>query len=1057
MFLLTCLLAMTSLVFAQSQKITGTVVSADDGQAVIGAYVMIAGTSQGTVTDVDGQFSLNAAPGTNLQVSFMGMETVQVAASNGMKVTLQPSTKNLDEIVMVAYGTAKRQSLTGSVASVNTETLEKIVSTSVTGALEGAAPGVQVNNTYGEPGTDPTIRIRGFASINGSNAPLYVLDGVPYDGNISDLNSSDIESISVLKDASSAALYGNRAANGVVLISTKKAKMNVKPVVALMTNQGGYTRGIKEYERLAADPWMELQWTGLKNYAMTLPSLSMDAASAASYATAHLVSDVLQNNIYDAADDALFDANGKLTAKMLPGYDDLDWEEALERVGRRQEYTASYTASSELYNVYASVGYLNEEGYVINTNFERYSGRVNTTFTPTKWFKGGVNLGVSQQNQNYNSNANGTYFANPFYFTRYTSPIFPVYLHNADGTYIYDADGNKQFDTTSPYLGNRHIVFERLTDVENNSRLTLDATAFATITLPANIQLTVKGNKYLKTLHYSEYNNPEIGDGAANNGRFTDANYHYETINFQQQLYWEKDFEDHHIDVLAAHESYSYDMIYSRTMNTNMALGGIYTMGNFTSPSSQSGAADADASESYLGRIRYNMAEKYFFDASFRRDGSSRFHKDNRWGDFYSFGAAWDIAKEDFMADVDWTDYLKLRASYGEVGNNYNDLYAYQALYELDKNGGSGALYKQALSATELQWETTKTIDVALEGRFFNRLNASIGYFDKISDGLIFAVKLPASAGAYIWGDSGSYNLEQLANIGCVANRGLEIAADVDLVKTRNFKWNLGADATIMKNVIETLPDHEDIVNGSIRRLTEGRSIYEFYTYHFEGVDQLTGNSLYTIDPAKADAAAQAGNLVNINGKAYTDKTDFAIKGWNGSALPKAYGSIHTDFTYKGLSLNVLTTYSLGGLVYDSSYQTLMQTSSQSADAQHVDLLNSWTAAPDGMTETSANRIDPNGIPVLNDYLSPYNNATSDRWLTDASYLVLKNISLSYQLPAKIVRKLDLSSIQLNAGIENALTLTARQGLNPQYGFSGGDDNTYTTARIFSVGATVKF
>lgn len=1047
--------------------VTGTVVSADDGQPIIGATVRVVGTENvGAVTDLNGKFSLTVPEGKRtLRVSYVGMTTVDVQVRKNMRITLQADDKNLDEVVVVAYGTQKKSSLTGAVSQINSDQIEKTISTSVTAALEGSAPGIQVNNTYGEPGSTPSIRIRGFGSVNGSNSPLYVLDGVPYNGSIADLNANDIESMTVLKDAASAALYGNRAANGVILITTKKAKMNTKPTVTFSTNHGAYTRGIGEYDRLGADQWMEAEWTGMKNYAMSLSSLGYNETDAAAYATSHLIGDLVKRNIYDAADDQLFDSNGKLIANKLAGYNDLDWQDALERTGYRQEYNVSYAVSGEKYNVFASAGYLKENGYIINTGFERYSGRVNSTFAPVKWFKGGVNLAVSSQEQNYNSNAYSSYYANPFYISRYMAPVYPIYEHNADGSIVTDENGEKVYDTESDYLGNRHIVFERLTDVEKNERLTADLQAFGTIILPYGFDITIKGAKNFISRKRWYYNNPEIGDGASNNGRLTNYDYRYTTTNFQQQINWTHDYGLHHVDALLGHESYKYEASVVYGMNTNMSLTGNMTMSNFTTNSFYYGSNDEDATESYLARGRYNYDSKYFFEASFRADGSSRFHPDNRWGNFFSVGAAWDITREKFMKDVDWVDYLKLRASYGEVGNHYVDdgtgyanYYAYQALYYLDKNAGNGSLVKQSLAADNVKWETTQTVDIALDAHLFDRLDLSIGYFDKKSKDLLFAVPLPSSAGAFNWSEN-DVNLTQLANIGSVTNRGWELSANVNIIKNKDWKWNFGADATFLSNKIQTLPDHEDIANGSLRRFSEGHSIYEFYTYHFVGVDQMTGNSLYNLstDEETIASAQEAGKVVTINGVDYTTDTNYSEKQWAGSALPDVYGSFHTDASWKGLSLNVLFTYSLGGKVYDSGYANLMETSAASASALHKDILNSWNGVPEGMTETSANRIDPKGTPIIDHNLSQYNNATSDRWLTSASYLVLKNITLSYSLPQTLVSNWKLQGITVNCGVENAFTLTSRKGLNPQYSFSGGSDATYTTARIFNVGATIKF
>ena len=1046
--------------YAQNITVKGTVTDASNGESLPAASVILQGTTQGVTADVQGNFSIPAPRNGVLLVSMIGYQTatVPVDGRSVIDVALQPDSEFLDNVIVVAYGTASRASLTGAVAAVNNETIEKTISSSVTAALEGAAPGVQVNNTYGEPGTDPKIRIRGFGSVNGSNDPLYVVDGFPFQGNINDLNSNDIESMTVLKDATSAALYGNKGSNGVIIITTKKAKNEGKPVVTFTTNHGLYTRGLREYDRIGADDWMEMEWRGYRNYAMSSSALGYDEAKAGAFATKNLVADVIKNNIYNAASDALFDANGQLVAQIKDGYTDLDWEKELVKKGYRREYGVSLGSTGDKYNVFASLDYMNEDGYILNTNFERYSARVNSTFTPVSWFKGGVNLSASKQDQNYNKNAKETYFANPFHLLRFEAPIYPIYLHNADGSIVLDDSGEKVYDTVSEWRSNRHIIYERLRDFERNARMTLDAAAFATFTLPFGFEFTAKANTNFRTRQYKKYDNPEIGDGATNNGRFRQEEYHFATINLQQILTWDRDFDLHHVDAMAAHENYSYEYDYMSAMNSNMSLPGIYEMGNFTtSSSSPAGYSYADHSESFLGRVRYNYAQKYFFDASFRRDGSSRFSAAKRWGNFWSVGASWDITREDFMHYLPWVDFLKFRASFGTAGNVGSiDYYAYQSLYELDKNGGNPALYKKQLAADDLGWETSQTLDLGLDGRVFDRVNFSVGYFDKISKDLLFEVPLPSSAGSYIWGDN-PY-MTQLQNIGSVSNHGWELSADVDIIRDRDFKWNFGLDATFLRNKILKLPNGEDIPYGS-RRYSEGHSIYEFYTYHFVGVDQMTGNSLYTIDPKEGnvEAAEKAGKLVTINGEKYATDVTYGLKDWCGSALSKVYGSFHTNLSWKGLSLYVLATYGLGGKLMDSGYRDLMGHAANSAKALHVDVLKSWNGVPAGMTETSADRIDPQGIPVYDMNLSTYNNATTDRWLTDASFLVLKNITLSYALPANVNRVLGIQGLTINCGVENAFTFTTRKGINPQYSFSGGQDATYVTARIFNLGATLKF
>ena len=1056
MMVLAGLLLSLGTVLAQT-KVNGTVISQDDGQPVIGASVFVVGTNVGTVTNPNGQFSLTVPAGKNtLRITYVGMEPLEVTARPNMRILLTSDRTALDEVVVVAYGTAKRQSITGAVASIDSKDIEQRISTTVTGALEGAAPGVQVNNTYGEPGAEPNIRIRGIGSINGSNTPLYVVDGIIYSGNIADLNPEDIQSISVLKDAASAALYGNRASAGVVIITTKSGRSTNSSQISLKINHGTYNRGIKEYSRLGVKDFMEVSWDAMKNWAIWNNDLS--EADAAAYASNNLAMTVMKNNIFDKSDTELFDAEGNLVANVLPGYTDLDWEDNIERTGQRQEYSLTGNYTTDKVNVYSSLGYLDEKGYVIGSDYKRYTARINSSFTPNKWVTAGLNLQGTVSTQHFNGNATGSYYANPFSTARYMAPIYPVYLHNEDGSIMLDETGQPVYDTTSPYLSNRNIAYELRQDTDERRRNVLDGTAYVNINLPYDFQISVKGNMAHRTNNRTRYNNPEIGDGATNNGRLSSYAYEYSTYTMQELLTWSHEFGAHHVDIMAGHENYKYESKSFYGMNTGMAFPGLFVQNNFLTNSYMYGGDDEYATESYLARARYNFNQKYFFEGSIRRDGSSRFHPDNRWGNFFSLGASWNIKQEDFLKDVKWVDQLRLRASYGETGNDASvSYYAYKALYYIDKNGGNSALMKESLAANDIKWETAQTVDVAIEGRLFDRLNFSIGYFDKRNKDLLFDVRLPLSAGSFSYGDD--YNMTIAKNIGTISNYGWEISLDGDIVKTKDWRWTAGIDATFLNNKIRKLPDGNNIISG-LHNYTEGRSLYDFYTYHFEGIDQMTGQSLYTLDPEKREQAETAGELVTINGVDYTTDTAHGLRDFHGTAQPTVYGAFNTSLSWKDLSLNVLLTYSLGGKVYDGSYQDLMSTNAMSSgSAIHTDALKSWQAAPAGMTEESANRINPNGTPQMNYKRSTYNNATSDRWLTDASYLVFKNISLSYSLPKSVIGSLGgaISGLTLNAGVENLFTFTARQGINPQYNFTGGYDDTYVTARVFNFGLSVNF
>lgn len=1050
---------------AQNRTISGTVLDATNDEPLIGATIIPQGGGQGTQADIDGNFTISVPANVKTAiVSCVGYSPKTVELSNGMTVHLHASASELDDVIVVAYGNANKESLTGSVAVVGAKDIEDRPVTSATSVLEGNAPGVQVNSTVGQPGSDPAIRIRGFGSVNSSNAPIYVVDGIIFNGSIADLNPSDIESMSVLKDAASAALYGNKASNGVILITTKRAKQSGKVEVTLSVRQGMYNRGISEYNRLAPNDWMESQLQGAANYGVTIGRFA-DYATSMDYYRTIFVSDFAKNNIYNVDGAELFDANGKIVegARILPGYTDLDWWDAVSRQGYRQEYNINAAAASEKFSIFASVGYLKEQGYLLRTDFERFSGRVNATFNPTSYFKFGLNLNASAQNSEVGQFDSVDAAINPF-LTMFTAPIYPYYAHNADGSIVLDENGEPKYNLTAGYLGNRNVAYELRKNYTNYKYDTIDATLYGTAVLPYGFELTVRGNLNRASTTSNSYSNKEIGDAAPKGSltqNFGTVNYH----TFMQNLTWNQDYGLHHVDVLLGHENSDYMSESTYIVNDTQTFEDNYLLSNFTVNMATSGSMGEDKTESYLSRARYNFNQKYFGEVSFRRDGSSRFAKDHRWGNFWSVGGSWIISREKFMQhpNLSWINYLKLRAAYGTVGNNAGaSAYAYWSLYAMGTTYSDHTiLYRAQIAADDIKWETTKSFDVGLEGTLFNdRLNFSVCYFDKRSTDLLFAVPLPLSAGSTIWG---GLNESITRNIGSVSNRGWELSFSGDIIRNRDFSWTASIDATFLKNKVVTLPGGEPIESG-LQCVAEGHSIYEFYTYKFVGVDQMTGRSLYYINPDKEydylrAQAKEAGELVTINGVDYTTNVSNATKEWCGSAIPTVYGSFGTNLSWKGINFGVLFTYSLGGKTYDSNYASLMSTSASTSglSALHEDILKSWTGVPEGMTETSANRIDPEGVPAIDFANSQYDNGTSSRWLTNSSYLVFKNLNVSYDLPTKWTNAMKLQGLNIGMSIDNLVTITHRTGMNPQQSWAGGQSAYFVTPRVFSFQLTAKF
>ena len=674
-------------------------------------------------------------------------------------------------------------------------------------------------------------------------------------------------------------------------------------------------------------------------------------------------------------------------------------------------------------------------------------------------------------------------------------------LHNVStGEYILDASGNKQYDPGYYYDENgiqintrnqypdRHVIWENELNQDVSIRNTMNAIGTAEFYFLRDFTFTLTGNINLRSDINQTYDSAVIGDGKGNNGRGSRNEYNYKNYTFQQQLRWSHQFGDHNVNVLVGHENYSnhYDYLYG--YKTSEVFPNINNLRNFTEITNLYNYGNNYRTESYLSRVRYNYQDKYNLEASFRRDGSSRFHKDARWGNFWSVGANWMISKEEFMQPITWVNSLKLRADFGQVGNDSGSgYYGYQALYTSGQNANKGAYWLSQLSNYDLKWETGQSWGVGIESRLFNRWNINIEYFDRRNKNLLFDVYLPITAGATSTGD---YNPSITQNIGTMSNRGVEIETDFDIVRTRNWRVNVNANATFLKSRILSLPAQfrEDGIVDGTKRYVEGGDRYAFWLYQFAGVDQMTGLSLYEFDGDRffitddntatgkvlygnatnkngaANTLMAAANYTVINGKPYVwNPGSYGKKDWSGTATPTVYGSFGLNVSYKNFSLSSVFTYGLGSKVYDGIYAAKMSVSANPGSV-HEDVLKGWTGVPEGMKEDSPNRIDPNGIPMAYTF-STYNQVTisnnagtSTRFLTSGNYLVVKNLALSYDLPKRLLTPLQVQGVSFTVACENLHTFSARTGLNPQYNFSGTTStNTFVTARVFTAGLNVRF
>lgn len=1082
-----CVLCLT--VSAQTRSYSGTVVDAANNEPLIGATVMPIGGGQGTATDIDGKFTITVPANVRTaKISYIGYKEQTVTLANNIMVHMTSSSTNLDDVVVVAYGTATKESLTGSVAVVGSKEIEDRPVSSVTAALEGNAPGVQVDNSTTRPGESPNIRIRGFNSVNGNNSPLYVVDGIVFDGDIADLNPADIESMSVLKDAASCALYGNRGANGVILINTKRAKGAGKVDVNLTIRQGMYTRGLTFYDKLGPNQWMEQTMRAWARGAMTASPDHYSSLSAAitGMAPEFVKTYMKDQNIYNLPSAELFDSNGNLMGKILPGYTDLDWWKSVSRTGYREEYSINAAGATEKFDAFASVGYLKENGYMLGTDFKRFTGRVVANYQPVSFFKTGMNL-----SSNYSKGELGetdpdqiSSQSNPF-LTEFYAPVMPIYMHNEDGSIRRDSDGKPVWNNQGLTNGFNPAWIMRL-NKHNYTTNTINGNIYGTAILPYGFNLNVTGSMMQLKQNGMDYSNNLTGSQAGVGGLDIQTATFYSNT-FSQSLTWNHDYGNNNIDVLLSHENYRYGYDFITLKKTDQMLEDNLGVSNFeTNVQSQETSAEV-RTESYLGRARYNFDQKYFGEVSLRRDGTSRFKKSNRWGTFWSVGASWIISKEKFMQRADWVDYLKLRAAYGAVGNDASaGYYSYWSTYYLWSYGGYGDMQPSSIAADNLKWESTKTLDVALEGALFNNIfNFSVGYFNKTNADLLYDVMMPASVGSTLLGGN---NIRVMQNIGTMRNWGWELQFGVDIIRNADLKWHFDVDATFLKNKIVKLPNGEDILG---QALFQGHTLYEQFTYEFAGVDKATGHSLYYMNPNSPDlyyyddngnrlydqaqwdeqvAAAKADGhyFLGDDGKEYTDRTQYAFRKIMGTSLPTVYGSFGTQLSWKGINLNLLFTYGLGGKSYNSNYANLMTIGKESSGALHKDILNSWTEAPagvntdrtileDGTIMLPVSDIDAKGIPVADTTLSEYNNAGSSRWLISNNYLTFKNLNISYDFPRKWVDAMKLQGLNIGFSVDNVFIAAKQKGFNPQFSFSGGQAAYYVPSRVFSFQLNVKF
>lgn len=968
-------------VMAQNVKITGTVVDSSN-EPIIGATVTVSDdTNVKAVTNVDGRFTINAAPGSSLRITYIGYKTVDVKAADGMRVVMEEESNMLKEVVAIGYGSVQRKDVTTAVSSVSTKDLDTRPIVSAVQGMQGKAAGVTISQANGQPGATPTIRVRGTTSLNGSNDPLYVVDGVPMT-DIDYLSADDIVGMQILKDASSAAIYGSRAANGVVIITTKQGK--------------------------AGEARISLN----AHYALNVVRDNQDPLNAAQYKE-------------------LMDEIGLV--KLPDGLTDkTDWKDEVYRTGNVQDYQLSVTNGNDKLRYFISGGYTGENGVIKKSSYERYNIRASVENDIRKWLR--VNASVAYSDYSYKgtgiisgtgSNRGGvvTSIVN-------TPTYAPVWDPDNPGQYYNNFYG---VNITSPA--------ENIARTENNksSYNRLIATGKATIKFMEGLNLTSSLSfDRLQGIETQFLDPKQTTNGRDNYGKGHDGRSISSVWVFDNVLNWKKDFGLHGVDVMAG-SSWTASKYSNNYIDGSNYADGLFQTLNAANKISWTGTGSS-ASEwailSYFARLQYNWNDRYLFTANIRADGSSKLAPGHRWGYFPSFSGAWRISSEPFMKDIEWINDLKLRGGWGQTGNQSGlGDYSYLASYSINRVQWFGEGFdtnavptrtQSTLSNPELTWETTSQTDIGLDLTMFNnRLMLYIDWYYKRTSDMLMTITLPA-------GSAPARTLNY--NGGTMVNKGWEITLKSVNMKGK-FSWDTDFNISFNKNKLESLRLTQvyysamttDYVNDYVVRNVPGRPLGSFYGYVAEGVDPETGDMIYK--DVNKDGVISASDRTYI-----------------GDPNPDFTFGLTNNFSWKGFNLNILLQGSVGNDIYNVSR---METEGMyDGKNQSTKVLDRWRV-PGQITN----------VPKAG-----WNIKNSSYFVEDGSYLRVKSVSLSYDVPRKIISKLGINRLQPYFTASNLLTWTSYSGMDPevnQYGNNGAvqgiDWGTYPLNRSFVFGLKLEF
>ena len=984
------LLCMVATIAAWAQTvITGTVVSAADGEPLIGASVKVKGEKAAAVTDLNGKFKINTEAGKTLVFSYIAMETMERPAKNGMLVKMQTAEEMMDELVVTGYGTGKKLgSLVGSVVTVDNKKMEKATTANFTDALAGQVSGLSVLTSSGDPSKSASIRLRGINSISSSSTPLFILDGAPISSTMfNTLNPSDIQDITVLKDAASTAIYGSRAANGVIVITSKKGKLNEKANLVVKGQYGFSTPVADGLQMMNSQQYIQFR---------------------------DMIGQPVSQSIKDLVNNYGISTNWR--------------DEVLSNNAPTYTVDAALTGGSEHINYYLSFNHHSQEGLIEQSKMHREALRANVEGRLNRWFKAGVqlNLGTNSYQQNNEAEASDLYTSNPMLFSRLALP------YDAPKYYSFDDNGNIVWGNRADklkYSGLTHPSFVNENRSYKKNNLTLMLNAFEQLNpiegLTIRAQQAMDGYDYTtdnRYIPYEAFTTPMGSSVAASEGYVSNSFQRYASYTFTHTIEYRKKIKDHSFSALIGEES-----IFSRSRSFGVFTEGQtdprqlrLTDGTSIAIGNVSDSRAEESFNSFFATLSYDFAGKYYLDASYRADGSSKFAPGHRWGHFYSVGGMWDLKKENFLKDVDWLDNLQARATYGLVGNSTGaGSYDYYGLF------GTGSMYNGQSSMgisnpsnSTLTWEKVGSFNAGVTFGFLDRVVLNVdAYRRKTSDMLM---SIPFS---YTTGFGGG-----MGNIGAMVNKGFDADINVKLLKTSDIDWTFKANVNYNKNEITELFAGRDeyIIANTGLKLEVGKPYGEFYYVEYAGVDPRDGKPMwYDID----------GNLTKV----YNEERDSKFTGKQRYA-PWS-GGFGTTFSWKGLSVTADFAWQHGKYMINNDNYFMKNANQGTSYNQAVDMLNIWTK-PGDITD----------IPKYGEQIQ-----FDTHLLEDASFLRMKNLIVQYSLPEKWMKA--------TKGIQNAKVFFVGRNLFTATKFSGYDPEpdinlvkfNYPNTRQFVFGMELTF